>query len=96
MAHIDVLILEIDNQRVQADLENTVRLLSGARKQLAALIGDPSISGDQFEGSLYTSPPQYDEAILNEFATSNSAYVQIAKLDVERNEVLLKRAVAEP
>ena len=96
VAHIDVLILEIDNQRVQADLENTVRLLSGARKQLAALIGDPSISGDQFEGSLYTSPPQYDEAILNEFATSNSAYVQIAKLDVERNEVLLKRAVAEP
>ena len=96
LAHIDVLILEIDNQRVQSDLENTVRLRSGARKQLAALVGDPSISNDRFEGSLYALPPQYDEAILNEFATANSAYVQIAKLDVERNEILLKRAVAEP
>jgi len=96
LAHIDVLILQIDNQRVQADLENTLRLQRGARKQLATLVGDPSISDDQFEGSIYDAPPQYDEKILNEFAAANSAYVQIAKLDVERNEILLKRAVAEP
>lgn len=96
LAHIDVLLLKIDNQRVQADLENTLRLQRGARKQLAMLVGDPSISDDQFEGSIYDTPPQYDEKILNEFAAANSAYVQIAKLDVERNEILLKRAVAEP
>ena len=96
LAHIDVLILELDNQRVQAELENSLRLLQGARNQLAAIVGDPSITSDHFEGSLYASPPQYDEAILNEFSTSNSAYVQIAKLDVERSEILLKRAVAEP
>jgi cobalt-zinc-cadmium efflux system outer membrane protein len=96
LAHIDILILELDNQRVQSDLESSVRLLKGARNQLAAIVGDPSISFDHFEGSLYSTPPQYDEAILNEFSTSNSAYVQIAKLDVERNEILLKRAVAEP
>ncbi len=95
-SRIDVLVLEIDNHRVQSDLEKTVRLLRGARNQLAAIVGDPSINADKFEGNIYHSPPQYDELILKQFASSDSAYVQIARLDIDRNEILLKRAIAEP
>ena len=93
---IDVLVLQIDSERVEAELENRTRLLRGARKQLATLVGDQSINQDRFEGNLYELPPQYDEEILNRFATLDSAYVQIQKLEIERNEILLQRAVVEP
>lgn len=93
---IDVLVLEIDSQRVEADLENAVRILRGARNQLAAIVGDQSISDDEFTGSLFDPPPQYDEQILKHFASMDSAYVQIQKLEIERNEILLKRAIVEP
>jgi cobalt-zinc-cadmium efflux system outer membrane protein len=96
LAPIDVLLLEIDNNRIQSDLEKTLRLLRGARRQLAAMVGDPSIANDVYIGNIYHSPPQFDEQILNQFATSSSAYVQIARLDIDRNEFLLKRAIAEP
>ena len=93
---IDVLVLEIDSQRVEADLENAVRILRGARNQLAAIVGDQSISDSEFVGSIFDPPPQYDEQILKQFASMDSAYVQIQKLEIERNEILLKRAIAEP
>ena len=93
---IDVLVLEIDSQRVEADLENAVRIMRGARNQLAAIVGDQSISNDEFVGSIFDPPPQYDEEILKQFASMDSAYVQIQKLEIERNEILLKRAVVEP
>ena len=93
---IDVLVLRIDNERVEAELENRVRILRGERKQLAALVGDRSIGEDQFEGNLYVAPPQYDEEIISRFATLDSAYVQIQKLEIERNEILLQRACVEP
>lgn len=96
VARIDVLVLEIDNQKVQSDLENAIRILRGARKQLAVIVGDQSIGFDSFQGSIYDAPPQYDEEILKRFASADSAYVQIAKLEIERNELLLKRAIVEP
>ena len=96
VAPIDVYVLEIDNQRVEAELENRIRLLRGARNQLAAIVGDQSIQDDNFEGSLYASPPQYDEKTLNQFVSINSAPVAIQKLEIERNEILLKRAIVEP
>lgn len=96
LSRIDVLLLEIDNNRVQSDLEKTLRLLRGARQQLAALVGDPNVSADVFLGKIYDTPPQFDELILKQFATTNSAFVQVARLDIERNEFLLQRAIAEP
>lgn len=93
---IDVLVLEIDSQRVEADLENAIRILKGARNQLAVIVGDPSIAEDEFDGSLFAPPPQYEEQILKQFASMDSAYVQIQKLEIERNEILLKRAIVEP
>ena len=93
---MDVYVLQIDSQQVEADLENAIRLLRGARKQLALIVSDQSISEDEFEGNIFARPPQYDEKTLNEFVTINSAPIEMQKLEIERNEILLQRAIVEP
>jgi outer membrane protein, heavy metal efflux system len=93
---IDVNVLELDMQRVESNLEGEIRLLRGARKQLAFIVGDQSISEDEFQGSIHSMPPQFDETTLNEFVSLSSAPIEIQRREIERNEILLQRAIVEP
>jgi cobalt-zinc-cadmium efflux system outer membrane protein len=91
-----VKLLEIDYNRVLADLRNAERLLVGEREQLAAIVGFPELMNERVVGSLTVDPPAFDEAVMRQFVTSENAMVQIAKLDIDKNRILLKRAEAEP
>ena len=94
-ARVDALLLQIDSETVAANLANSERLLTGARKQLAALIGVPSVAHEEVKGNLHERPPEYDDQVLQQFVTSQSAIMQIAKLDVDRNRIILRRAEVE-
>jgi outer membrane protein, heavy metal efflux system len=91
-----VKLLEIDYNRVQADLLNAERLLVGERQQLAAIVGFPELVNEKVVGSLTVDPPTFDEVFMRQFVTSENAMVQIAKLDIDKNRILLKRAEVEP
>ena len=92
----EVLLVEIDYNRVEADLLNAERLLAGERAQLEVVVGLPGLVQSPVEGSLTVPPPNFDEQIMREFVTSDHALTQIAKLEIDRNKILLKRAEAEP
>ncbi|HEY3966937.1 MAG TPA: TolC family protein [Planctomycetaceae bacterium] len=92
----ELLLLQIDDDRVKANLENAIKVLDGERKQLAALVGFPGLVTDQVVGSLTAATPVFDEQAMQEFVTSENAQVQIAKLDIDRNKILLQRAEVEP
>ena len=92
----EVLLLTIDYDRTRADLENAMRMLDGERKQLAAIVGYPGLVQEQVVGSLEATPPSFDEEYMQQFVTSENALVQISKLDIDKNQILLKRAEVEP
>lgn len=91
----DVLLLTIDSERVQADYSNAIAMLEGERKQLSVIVGLPFIVSHDVIGTLQKTPPVYDEARLQEYVTTNSTFLNIAKLEVDRNKLLLKRAEAQ-
>jgi cobalt-zinc-cadmium efflux system outer membrane protein len=91
-----VYLLEVDYNRVRADLLNAERVLAGERQQLAAMVGFPELGEQKVVGALTASPPSFDEALMRQFVTSENAMIQIAKLDIDKNRILLKRAEAEP
>ncbi len=93
---IDVLLLGIDAERVEANLVNAEALLQGERKQLSSIVGIPNLVDRDVEGSLYAKTPDFDEEVMQKFVTNDSALIEIARLDVERNRILLKRAEVEP
>ena len=92
----EVLLLTIDYDRTQADLANALRVLDGERKQLAAIVGFPGLVNESVVGSLTADPPVFDDEAIQQFVVSENAIIQIAKLDIDRNKILLKRAEVEP
>jgi cobalt-zinc-cadmium efflux system outer membrane protein len=92
----EVLLLSVDYNKTLADLENARRILEGEQKQLAALVSSPGLVNGPVDGSLTIDPPTFDEQILNQFVTEQHPQVQISKIEIDKNKVLLKRAEAEP
>ncbi|MBS0263515.1 MAG: TolC family protein [Planctomycetes bacterium] len=92
----EVLLLQIDDNKVRASLANATQMLAGQRRQLAALVGYPGLIDDNLTGSLGAKPPLFDEAFLERFVTTENAQIQIALLDIDKQKILLKRAQVEP
>jgi cobalt-zinc-cadmium efflux system outer membrane protein len=92
----EIKLLEIDYNKIRADLANAQRILDGERRQLASVVGFPGLVQGKVQGVLAGPPPSFDEEIMQQFVTSENAMVQIAKLEIDRNKVLLKRAEVEP
>jgi cobalt-zinc-cadmium efflux system outer membrane protein len=92
----ELLLLQIDDNRVRAGLANAIQILEGQRRQLAAVVGYPGLIDDNVVGSLSKKPPLFDELFMERFVTSENAQIQIALLDIDKNKILLKRAQVEP
>jgi cobalt-zinc-cadmium efflux system outer membrane protein len=95
-AETEVLLADIDFNRTQADLLNAQRVLVGERGQLSAIVGFPGLVQGRVAGSLTATAPSFDEQIMQQFVSSEHALVQIAKLDIDKSKILLKRAEVEP
>ncbi len=92
----DVLLLRIDLNRVLMNLQNTETLLRAGLRQLAALIGLPQMPIERVVGDLGVNLPDYNEEVVREQAVARNSQVQIARADIQRNNLLLRRAQVEP
>ncbi|MDB5392053.1 MAG: TolC family protein [Planctomycetaceae bacterium] len=96
VSETDLLLLRVERQRAEASLQSVQMLRKGRLKQLAATMGVPQIRIDKVDGDLAIPIPEFDDAsVLNE-VVSNSPFVQIANIDVNRAMLLLQRAELEP
>ncbi|HTU25457.1 MAG TPA: TolC family protein [Pirellulales bacterium] len=92
----DMLLLRIDLRRVQANLQQTETILRAGRQQLAALIGLPQLPIERLVGDLHVALPDYQDEIVRAQTLARNAQVQIARADIARNQLLLRRAEVEP
>jgi len=93
--YTDVLLMQTELKRAEVAEQNARTLLLGQQRQLAALIGLPDFIVSDVAGSLMDPLPTYDDEQIRQFVVSQTAEVQIAQLDVARNQVLLRRARAQ-
>jgi cobalt-zinc-cadmium efflux system outer membrane protein len=92
----EVLLLQTEQARAEISLATAQTNLVADRRQLAAIIGRPDLRIDQVTGQLTFGFPNFDEDGLREFVVSQNAQVQVARREIERNQILLRRARVEP
>jgi len=95
-ADVDVLPLSIEFQRAEAMLLQAERILEGRRRQLAATIGLPNLPIQRVEGRLDSQFPQINEPALREFVASRHPRILTASAEIDRRQILLRRAEVEP
>lgn len=92
----DTLILENEMEQADLGLQNATASLQAARRQLAATLGDPELEIERLDGNLAASLPDYPYQITRAGLLTRNALVQAAEMEIERNQILLRRAVVEP
>jgi cobalt-zinc-cadmium efflux system outer membrane protein len=92
----DVLLLQIDLQRAQANLLSARALLDADRKQLGALVGVPGVVDREVNGELSGGYPIFDEEAIKRYVTAQHTQVRIAEAVVAQNRYQVRRAEVEP
>lgn len=92
----DFLSLRVERRRVDLALQSAMFDVIGARRQLAATIGDPETQLDGVNGNLTVDVPAFDDDQVLAQVVQTSPVVQIANLDVSRTMYVLRRAEVEP
>lgn len=96
VARLDVVQLEIEAERLKAELEATERELPGIYRDLAAVVGDPHLSVHKVEGVLSDSLSAYDLNTVQDLILTSHPDVYAARHGVERARLLMDRARREP
>ena len=92
----DVLLLTVELQRAEIAARNYQTVWEGSKRKLAATIGIPELPIAALQGDLFGPLPAFDEETLRQFILVENSEVQSARIDVNRNRLLLRRAEVEP
>ncbi len=95
-SQFEVVLLQTELARTEIALQTAQTMLTAERRQLSAIIGRPDLEIPQVTGQLTFGFPDYDAGFLREFVVSQNAQVQMARREIERNQILLRRARVEP
>ena len=95
-ARPDALLFEIELEKAEVALENAHVAAAGARRQLAAVIGQRDLDLFRVSGSLTASLDRLAEQIAIDGYVPMNADVLIAEVEVERTRLLARRAEVEP
>lgn len=96
VSETDVLLLRVERRRAELSLQTSDITLEGRKRQLAATMGVRDMKIESLEGSL--SVPMRDfgsDQVQNEIVYGNPL-VQMAHLEITRNQFLLQRAEVDP
>ena len=92
----DAIMLDIELDRAEVAWENAETFLETNKRQLVAAVGIPSLNLPHLAGQLEAELPKFDLIAVQRGVISRNSLVQIARMEVNRNEVLLRRAEVEP
>jgi cobalt-zinc-cadmium efflux system outer membrane protein len=92
---LDIIQLEVEQERFRADLEAVERELPAAYRRLAAVTGDPRLPVAELVAR-FDDPPPYDLDRTREVVLSVHPEVRSAQVGVERARAALRRAQVEP
>lgn len=95
-SQLDVVQLEVDLERYRAELESTQRALPAAYRKLAASVGVQDMPIVSVVGNLDTPLPDYDIDQLRPYVLGVHPELRSAQIGVERAQLLVRRAEAEP
>lgn len=91
----EVLLLETELQSTEINLKNAETDLEADRRQLTAIIGRPDLMIARVSGELTHGFPEFDRQELRAFVIAQNAQVQIARREIDRNQILARRARVE-
>jgi len=95
-APLDVLQLEVELERAQAELAAAERELPGAYRRLAAVVGAAGLPIHRVAGSLYAPLPVYNLDVVQDHVLKYHPDVHAAQAAVERGQLLVQRQRVEP
>ena len=94
-ARIDLLQLELELEKIQAERDAAARELPGAFRRLAAGAGVPDLPSVPLLGSLETPLPEYDLEVCATHVRAVHPEVQSARVGIDKASLLLRRATVE-
>ncbi len=92
----DVLLLQIELSKAEAELRNAHTLAETSRRELAAATGLVDLVINRVAGDLQQPLPDYDLAATQQAVLERNALVRRAQFEVARWQFLLRRAEVEP
>ncbi len=92
----DVLLLQIELSRAEAELKNAHTLSETSRRQLAAATGLIDLPIDHVEGNLKQSLPNYELIAVQQGVIERNALARSAEVEIDRSQFVLRRAEVEP
>ncbi|MFO0803153.1 MAG: TolC family protein [Gemmataceae bacterium] len=95
IARLDLVQLQVEYARFQAEADAARQEVPAVRKRLAALIGDPKMAVGAIAGPFHDVPP-YDPERAMEAILASHPLVRTAKVGVERAQAAVRRAEVEP
>jgi cobalt-zinc-cadmium efflux system outer membrane protein len=95
IARLDLVQLQVEHARFQAEADAARQEVPAVRKRLAALIGDPKMAVGAIAGPFHDVPP-YDAERTMDAILASHPLVRTAKVGVERAQAALRRAEVEP
>ena len=95
IARLDLVQLEVELARFRSQAEAAKQELPGARRRLAAVVGDPRLAVGAAAGP-FEDVPAYDPDRTLETVLATHPEVRSARVGVERAQAAVRRAEAEP
>jgi outer membrane protein, heavy metal efflux system len=89
---LDFLQLEIEQERVRANLESARKELTPVLRRLAATVGDPQLPVPRLAPFFAGDLPEYDLEAIRAVVTATHPTVRAAKVGVERAQLAARRA----
>jgi cobalt-zinc-cadmium efflux system outer membrane protein len=95
IARLDLVQLEVELARFRSQAEAARQELAGARRRLAAVVGDPRLPVGTTTGP-YEEVPTYDEERTLDTVLASHPEAQSARVGVDRAQAAVRRAEVEP
>lgn len=92
----DTLLFEIEVEKAEVALENSIARLKASQRELAAVLGLRDMDVGRINGNLLESLDDVARQVLIDGYVPYNASVQIAELEIDRSKYLIRRAEVEP
>lgn len=96
IARLDLIQLEVELERVRTEHEAAEQELPAAFRKLAAIVGDSKLPRRSVHGEFESPVPHYDLQAVADIVRATHPEVRMAKVGVEKWQLALQRARAEP